>query len=333
MRYVLASARAVWPYTREQWHKLNSFFAALRVSADPVPRMTLMELYLLYLVLNADRRFATEISEDHKGGWISTQLERFRTAIICWQTVTSCERIIPEDLRFTVRAKWGVVWGFPNLLQLDINGLCHPRWQEARNLLQSAPQELARLDLQEHSHAAELWRRWSPGLVSSQLFCCSNGLDSRALYLQPLLRLSGKSNVPQWQRQQYEARQLRCKMLLLPDAHVSHNGVTVMGLLDSFGISQRSDIRSISASFGAQQRRIGTLMRHNADALTHCRHIVSDFSNARPVCVNCGAFGSTSFKISWLRQYCSNQIERDLQEAFDRSVKVSAAVAAIFRKV
>eukprot|EP00971_Amphidinium_carterae_P051905 1021750-Amphidinium_carterae.1 len=168
MRCVLASARAVWPYAREQWHKVNTFFAALRVTADPAPRLTLMEL-----VGGSALKSASEL---------------------------------------------------PSFVRSQSLHVSRSSWQEARELLQSAAQELARLDLQEHSHAAELWRRWSPGMVGSQLFC-SEGLDSRALYLQPLLRISGKSNAPQWQRPQFEARQLRRTMLSLPDAHVSLNGV------------------------------------------------------------------------------------------------------------
>eukprot|EP00971_Amphidinium_carterae_P031643 623180-Amphidinium_carterae.1 len=102
-----------------------------------------------------------------------------------------------------------------------------------------------------------------------------------------------------------------------------------------------ADVRAFYAHYGARQKRLKQLIQHNAEALKNCRHFVTNFLDARPVCVNCGAHGNTSFKLAWLRNYCprSYHMQEDesvaqirvLQCKFSDAREVIAAVAAIFR--
>eukprot|EP00971_Amphidinium_carterae_P164002 3251612-Amphidinium_carterae.1 len=341
LRYILASPRAVWPYMRDQWHQMNTFCSQLRVSTSPVPQMTLMELYLLFLVLNGGSRFVTQIPDRDKGGWISTQLERFRLALLCWQTITSSERIIGPETKQAPRVKWGLKFGFPGLSLVSLPGLFHAKWRDARNLLCSAPEQLARLDFEQHTHAAEMWRRWSPGLADSQMLVSQTGLATSPLYLQSMSRIRVKTTLPAWHLHAMQARSLRTAIAELPRAHNLIGGVRVLDLIDAFGFVSRTDARAFTGFYGARQRRLKQLIEHNAGALVNCQHVVTNFLDARPVCVNCGDHGYASFKTHWLRNYCpcSFHMKQEecaerisaLQSALCHAREAIAAVAAIFR--
>ena len=212
--YALNSTAGQWPSTRSQWHRACHFVTLLRIIPGGGFRCTLLELYLSYLVTNGMRRWESGVSNADRGDRISTQMERFRTAMLVFQQITGIIPLVPNS-HDAERVGWGKRLGFRDLLLTPTPGVIPPRLGEARALLEAVPCLIAE-GKQVFNEGTDIWRRWAPGIEHSQLDGEGGSLSDYPIVCSPVGRICKKAPLAMWQQQCFDHRKLMQRILRTP---------------------------------------------------------------------------------------------------------------------
>ena len=112
-----------WQSSLQQWNRLNWFFSRVRMlpedSACQV-RCSVLELYVSYVLSNGDERYESQIGDAEKGGWLSTQLERFRIAVLSWQLRSHAPTLVAKKQTQEPFTDWHSRFHLPKMQLLSL---------------------------------------------------------------------------------------------------------------------------------------------------------------------------------------------------------------------
>eukprot|EP00971_Amphidinium_carterae_P215895 4285413-Amphidinium_carterae.1 len=146
----------------------------------------------------------------------------------------------------------------------------------------------AAVDGTERDHA-ELWRRYTPGVIDTQL----DGTQCGSLSTSPLLwdapkRLRSKCARPRWQNEclRGQAFVLRLHGLL---SEFDYGDRVMYNALRDASIVQPAQIRAMALSIEKRAVKAESLLHHAITAPSHRSHVVASAVFDRPTCLLCGA--------------------------------------------
>ena len=172
-RYPDGARSHKWMYSRAQWHQLGWYFTHVQVHAvegggdghGVFPRVSTLEMYLSYLLMNGQGRFESQICEESRGGWLTTQVEKFRAAVVIWNWHASPVEVFPARQGTGDRTDWGARYGLGQF-QVATAPLLIPRLAEVHAWIGTFQQQLSPSSLAPSPH---LWRQMSVGRRDSQM--------------------------------------------------------------------------------------------------------------------------------------------------------------------
>ena len=163
---------------REAWAEMCAWVATLQIATRPVYCPNVLEMYLDFMLFMGGERMITDIDIEHRGDWISNQLDRF--------------------LR-----------GFPKLLEGKLS-LVLPRIHEVREMMMRAREEIG--PTPPEVHASQIWRRWSPGAPGTQMQTAHRKVPIMWWGGGVSRRLRNKTYWPQWRQQARSVERFYLKM-------------------------------------------------------------------------------------------------------------------------
>ena len=122
-------------------------------------------MYVSYVKWGGGLRFESQLPSRNKGHWLSTQLERFRAAVVSWNHLTGGPTIFADGQRQGEMSEWGGRLGLPRF-QLAQIPIVIPFWDEARDWIDDMPQHVRKLQMA--GPQKEAWRKVPLGIADSQ---------------------------------------------------------------------------------------------------------------------------------------------------------------------
>ena len=286
-----------------------------------------------FVLVHQGYRLETGRGEQTNGHWISNQLSHFKTALKAFQVRTQAPILLADPPAKEMDHSWIRALGFPR--QECLSQPIHlPKWQEARDLIASAPHTLCAQDLtQPH---AERWRRWVVGIPGSHEHGAVGG-DDRPLWDIPLPRIRHKQRGPTWWSQVPEIRRCRAKIAMHPEAQTFWDGKRIVDWLSDRGALNRDGVVGVVSQLRAESKRAQSL-RERLPAISEKRwHLPSLWNaKARPKCLICGFVGYSSKAIpsmsvrcmGWDRNMDAGTLPKQLDADLVKDMELAATRAA-----
>ena len=158
-----------WMYSIAQWQMINAYFADVRVMQGDLsmcPRCSVIEMYVSYVLWGKGQRFESQLPDANRGHWLSTQIERFRNAVVTWNHITEGPILFEAGQGVGHMTDWGGRLGLPKFQNAQVP-IIVPLWAEARAWIDALPQHLHVLTHQ--GPAKEAWRRIPFGNPGTQM--------------------------------------------------------------------------------------------------------------------------------------------------------------------
>ena len=296
-----------WPSSRAQWHRISWFFTKVRMFKGPksggspeFPRVSILEVYIAYLMATGWERYESQISYRGRGHWLTTQVERFRTALACWSYHATTVDLLPFRQTEGPHSDWGGRFGIGNF-QMVRAPILLPGLDVVREWIHSIPSQV-----QQYARVGEVhaWRRLAVGRPDSQLSIQELPGTLPTTSLPGLLhRVKTKTECPMWLHQAAldDTWRKQIARKLIPSLPTFE----WLGWLRREGISSEASARAYNASLHASLKRCSLLMQHNTKAGTRSWHMcVSVKLSDRAACTLCHETGYYSLSAAWLTSHC-----------------------------
>ena len=281
------------------------------------PRCSALELCVSYTLMNGGQRFESQVDEGARGGWITTQVEKLRAAIVIWQFHATDMRIFSARQGEAERSGWGARYGLPKF-QLALAPILLPNWPQVRRWIEQIPITLNKQPSQANQHA---WRRLTLGERETQL-----GNTPRESSFSPealtcrLKRLRMKTGIPRWMRCAQHDQAWRESTAL--KYGVRWGGSDVLDVMNRQGISSLASVHAYNAQLHTALRRCKVLKQHNAAAKTQRLHIsISSHPAERARCLLCKTTGYFSLSKAWLASSSPNGLGVDRAGRAEGSIR------------
>ena len=271
-----------------------------------------------------------------KGGWLSTQLERFRIAVLSWQMRTKAPVLVAKKQTQEPFTDWHSRFHFPKM-QLRLSRVVPPLWSRVREFIASIPSLVSSCTDVPH---LQRWRRACIGRPTSQQRICAR--DS-ALPVQVLSvsrrRVSSKTSLPPWMLEAQHGMSWRSAIM-----NRSGQGSEVREVLELYGVGCRNDIIHVIQLHRHIVKRVAMLCAHNSGAWRLRTHVSDDaMVGVRVRCAMCRSTGYHNGHLSWLALPCANgakinstvciQLNEQLEMQADAAKRVLLALAALLKHV
>ena len=181
----------------------------------------------------------TGVDDEHRGDWISNQLDRFLQAVRSFQGLTRCQHFLPATDEGYTFAHWTKEWGFPKLLECRLP-LIVPGIGRAREMMSHAREEIG--PTPDEIHVSQVWRRWKPGAERSQMPNHHREVPLMWWRHMPRCRFWGKQAVPAWQSQRTDVEHFLGRMHRKGWRLIEVGGVTMEDWLLAQGTISEADI-------------------------------------------------------------------------------------------
>eukprot|EP00971_Amphidinium_carterae_P013937 274385-Amphidinium_carterae.1 len=272
----LSTPQAVWPYSREEYHRLTLFMSKCVVAPKPGPEFPyclVAEVMLSYMLLFGENRMFTGLTDVERGPLFSTQLEKFRNALLVFARLGGSVELVPPLQKHSTFVPWPRRWGLPQMQVVALRGFAPPLWARARAWLQQCSGFVAQRQLLDSRPGIEHWRHWQPGVAGSQM------KERRQL---PLCVTFGKQRLRTRTssalfEQCHAARRFLASLATWPAAQQEvAPGQNLLDFLTCYGVLDRRDLRGVLAQLLQRLRRSETLNKHTDAALSNGWHVVTD---------------------------------------------------------
>ena len=303
----LSSSRMPWMYSRSQYNRMCHWLAGLRVAprSEMVPRLSILELYVSYLLANGSRRFSSGLTDNVNGAWWTTQLAQFARGVRSAQGLVLGAALLPPTDKGAERLDFVRRWHVPPQVAVIRVGLMLPRHQEVRDFLDNWCLMPAG---QSHSSTsgAELWRRQTISIEHSQLED-SGSLSPRSLGWDwactiRRARWHQKSAVAPWMTSFYQMRSWVAKVT---DRLAAHN---LSHVVDVMAVEGVGDVRDISMCAGKKTKKaklLSAIADDNDKAAGSSNHI-GQGGGLRLQCALCEQCAPLSHSRVWFRKQCTS---------------------------
>eukprot|EP00971_Amphidinium_carterae_P306286 6086870-Amphidinium_carterae.1 len=239
------------------------------------PYCLVAEVMLSYMLLFGENRMFTGLTDVERGPLFSTQLEKFRNALLVFARLGGSAELVPPLQKHSTFVPWPRRWGLPQMQVVALRGFAPPLWARARAWLQQCSGFVAQRQLLDSRPGIEHWRHWQPGVAGSQMqkrrqlpLCVTFGKQrlrtrtSSALFEQCLAARRFLASLAIWPAAQQEVAP----------------GQTLLHFLTCYGVLDRRDLRGVLAQLLQRLRRSETLNKHTDAALCNGWHVVTDTS-------------------------------------------------------
>ena len=326
-----------WTFTQRQWNRLQHYFSRVYVPCpgdeSGVPQVTVLELYISYVITNGMHRFHSGISAQANGEWLSSHLDRFLSAIQMFQGMVSQDDFVHGQGAPHTIEKWPTTHLPPSpILRCK---LLLPNWEQTRQEMCRLARDVPPSDGTEPPHA-EMWRRLSLGKPNSQNLDMGS-LPTHALIWSPLRRFAGKAKPTLWMQEIRDTRSYRASLRAHPVMGVEIGGKTVASYIQESGVANAVMLGKLQQTLNYQVKRLDSLVEHAKSAVAKKQHVstVADVGK-RPQCVACQQIGTLSKPFHWLRTRCGHVyaldmdiIYADLQTQRRQSLELLQAISKL----
>ena len=288
-----------WPYADASYAQLLHVLSQVRLAHEPVhdiPRVSVIELMISFIVCNGGVRFCTGVSDATGGARLGIQVDKFQKAILAWQKITLGEPILPPRGNNHTMVKWQVHYGFPASSGL-VGGVIIPRWREVRHFMR---------ELAGNSQGTP-WRLWEPGMAHSQMSHTRGQLLPYTLIWCSGFRVGGKRAPRRWEIEREEARPYVRTLRVHPLGQQHIDNEPLWHIWRGAGITNRDQMQQFRRRLGILVRRLGTYQSIAIAARETFSHISCQYApEHRPVCAACGLSGPMHGDVRWLRSPCGH---------------------------
>ena len=317
----LATQSHAWMYSRVQWNQLMHWLTSLKMSLQPqaVPRISVIELYVSYIIASGGARFSSGLSEASHGSWWTTQLAQFMRALRAMQAHVLPVPVVPLQDSDAPRVDWCRRWHIPPQVAC-VPGLMVPGHRSVRDYL-SAWSVMPTPSEATATPGAELWRRQPIGDHESQRHHYSM-LPHQSLAWQwpssvPRIRLRWKSRLPPWAHAFYANQSWVREVKSLQELHPELSRLVQIASVE--GTTGRGDLSRIAGKRTKRSLLFKSLVSHNLTAIDSSSHIAFD-GGIRVMCSLCEAAAPLSHTRIWFTKTCSGDRggRRDLVDVANR---------------
>ena len=303
-----------WPFTQLQLHRLQWFLTLIRVVDDPrslrFQPVSLIEVYISYLITNGWARFLSTAPESAQGGRITSHLEAFRDGLQYIQATACYDYLLPCIEKGNPRVMWLRRIGLPDSLEMG-KGILIPHWQEVRRYLCRLSRETPDLEPGAPPNA-QLWRRLSVGIPGSQVDPSLGTLPTRPLAWGPATRIARKMRPPTWIRDIHTVRPFVRQIEADPRFETTVGSRTLRSIMCDGGVSSPMQIRNFGRTQMLQGQRTQRFIEHARHAFRRGVHISSTPDiGVRPICRACGKCGPMTNAYQWLALPCPDIATRN----------------------
>ena len=297
----LSTSKHPWIYSKEQFNKLQHWATTLRVGQPDRPPVSVLEMYVSYLLQNGQYRFASEWPDTQRGGWWTQQLAAFVKGVRSLQHVSLETALIPEQDQAADRPPWTKCWHVPPQVVSSLKGLMLYRHSEVRAFLANWEQETT--DLSEVTHGAEEWRRYSLGIANSQMSAQGTLSAVSLLWHIPVpynRRSKDKKSVPPWVQQNHDVARYREQLVRVGGLDDSQ-----LALCKVEGVYNNDSLCRLAGRLTKRGKSIAAWMQHNGNAKSERCHLAAPLAS-RVQCPSCKMPSSISHISGWLAKECSH---------------------------
>ena len=301
----LASQTHAWMYSRIQWNQMMHWMATLRRSPQlhEVTRISVLELYVSYVLSGGGARFASGLSEASHGSWWTTQLSQFLRAVRVMQAHVLQEALVPLLDSDAIKLDWCRHWHIPSQGSC-LPGLMLPNHESVRRYLDTwsvMPHPVE----DTATKGAELWRRQPLGTDKSQLSHQSLHPQQSLVWRWPpdipRIRLRWKTCLPPWARAFYANQAWVNAVTQLQSAHPEL--VRLVQIASIEGTTCRGDLSRIAGKRTKRALLLRSLVSQNSKALDTASHVAID-CGIRVTCSLCGVAAPLSHTRVWFSKPC-----------------------------
>ena len=313
-----------WRFSLAQWNRFQWFFSRVRIllqNSRCCARCSVLELYVAYVFENGGDRFESQISDGEKGGWLLTQVERFREAVLSWQLRAAPEPIFSNKQNASEQTDWHSRFGLPKF-QLAMLRIVPPRWASVRGWISSIQTRLAGRQI----CGTNAWRQAELGRESSQLMIEDHdGTLATTSRTVPRCRICAKMQLPLWHQQCLIAQK---RQEVLCEQLTTKYGILlcIEYLFSRYVLPDRGTVVHHLRQQRCNLRRIRLMLSHNEGATRARQHLCpSALLERRSFCLACRSSGFFDGHMSWVAQSCPST-QKDCQTA------LNAAQAALMQQ-
>ena len=301
-----------WAFSRRAWHTFQLWASQVRVIRDlEQPRTTILEMMLSFIGLMKGHRFESGDGPERHGGWVSVQLERFRSACLSFQQLTYATPIMGAKPDRQPPGGWGSRYGFPRLSLME-RTLVYP----ARDFVWKTLDQMRVAGLPKGLCArTDCWRRWSPGIPGSQEKEGGH-FEPPRLWELPSYRITGPENPPSWRAEIQAVKPFLAKLhAKLTNGDCSSR---LWELVMSEGAFTKKGVQACTSRLYYEGKRVKALETRNQHAMTRRQHFAGLWgAKERPKCRICMKTGYASRQMGWMALRCGGwdlgEQARDIQ--------------------
>ena len=307
LQYVssLATQRNPWIYSRRQWNILLAWLASCRIHPDPTltPPVSLLEMYVGYLLAVDQYRFHTGVSSQSRGHWWTVQIAHFARAIRTVQALALPREIVPSRDEGAERYEGDRHWGVMPQVRVTWPGFM----LEGHAAIRRHLEEWVLLPTPEDpsaSSGAELWRRRVLGRPESQT-APHPTLNGYALTWAwsphvPRTRFANKQVAVPWMLSFWRNQAFAASLRRAAEELEIESCVAIAA------VEGVTDIQMLSLCAGKRTKRtklLAALRAHNSRSHLKDCHLAKDDGH-RTSCAICGMSASQSHATHWFARTC-----------------------------
>ena len=306
---------SAWAYSARQWHRLANYVALLRIATGggggSLRRLSTLEIYVSYVLLNGGYRFVSGTGPLNRGEWVSSHLGAFENALASFQRLAMYDEVFPVKMSSAKKADWLAGRGLPPSVELRAPVLI-PNLPQVDACLEALSSSVPCLNGEERP-AADLWRRLVLGKPGSQLLDEGGAIPTTPIIWRKLVRFRGKAPPPTWHRQILDTRPYRRALEGRPEAWMdAGDGKKVLDLLVEAGIATKIQLGAYFTSQRNQLARIEKFLLHATLAKQNRQHLtVMASTGMRPIRAACKRTGTLARAYSWIRGHCEEVMRFD----------------------